>query len=101
LKKSWGYAIAAVILGSVLIIVPTWLFITRAAPSGTDALSFRDTRELMPPFLTSEVQNHVEAISSKEVEALGISVVVALVIYVLIKPRTTRPSDVWPQFRSQ
>ncbi len=101
MKKAWGYTTAAVILGLALILVPTWLFITRTAPSTTDALSFRDTRELIPPFLTSEGQSHVEAVSSKEAEALGISVAVALVIYVLIKPRTARPSNVWPRFRSQ
>ncbi|MDH5634959.1 MAG: hypothetical protein OEY30_03930 [Candidatus Bathyarchaeota archaeon] len=99
MNKALGYVVVAVVLGLALIIVPTYLFLVQASDqgsfSGQDSFSAR-----FPLIERSEYSNHVEKVSAKELEVLGVSFVIASVVYVLFKRKTPRHDYMWPLLRS-
>ncbi len=77
------YVATAIVLGLVITLVPTWIFI-----GGADAdhqYSLRDANAL--PFLETTAGNHVDLVSFEELGILGFSVLTASVVYVVSKRR--------------
>jgi len=97
MNKALLYVATAIILGLALTLIPTWL-IVRADQYDKHFWGFAQFRgaEEIPPFLYYSEQNNVETVSPREVEVLGISFVVALVVYIAFKRRTPRHDYIWP-----
>jgi hypothetical protein len=91
-NKALGYVVVAVILGLALILVPTYLFLVQASDLGY--FSGQGS------FGQSEYSNHVEKVSARELEVLGVSFVIASVVYILFKRKTPRHNYMWPLSRS-
>ena len=85
MNKAMPYIVLALFLGLLLILVPTWFFLVKADEQGTHTMVF--TRQL--PLIDYAERNHIETLSFKEVEVLGISFVIALVVFVLFKRRSS------------
>jgi hypothetical protein len=98
-NKALGYVVVAVILGLALILVPTYLFLVQASDLGS--FSGRGSFGAKLPLIgQSEYSNHVEKVSAKELEVLGVSFVIASVVYILFKRKTPRYNYMWPLSRS-
>lgn len=97
MNKALVYITAALILGLAMTLLPTWFLLARADQQEKSAQILAQHI----PFLENTEQNHVETVSPREVEALGISFVAASVIYILFKRRTPRRDYVWPPIRQQ
>jgi hypothetical protein len=98
-NKALGYVAVAVILGLSLILVPTYLFLVKAGDqgffSGQGSLAAR-----LPLIGQSEYSDHVEKVSATDLEVLGVSFVIASVVYILFKRKTPRHDYMWPLSRS-
>ena len=92
MNKAMPYMVLALFLGLLLILVPTWFFLVKADEQGTHTMVF--TRQL--PLIDYAERNHIETLSFKEVEVLGISFVIALVVFVLFKRRSSNDYYPWP-----
>ncbi|UCB61135.1 MAG: hypothetical protein JSW72_03525 [Candidatus Bathyarchaeota archaeon] len=82
------YVATAIVLGLVITLVPTWIFIGGADVLGQAAdhqYSLRDANAL--PFLETTAGNHVDLVSFEELGILGFSVLMASVVYVVSKRR--------------
>ena len=99
MNRALGHVVIAVVLGLALILVPTYLFLVQASDqgsfSGQDLLAAK-----LPLIERSEYSNHVEKVSAKELEVLGVSFVIASVVYILFKRKTPRHNYMWPLSRS-
>lgn len=89
MNKALLYVVIAIALGLVMTLIPTYLFLVKADQYGKIIPRFASIEDFVPPLLDSE-QNHVETVSPREMEILGISFVVASIVYVLFKRRTSR-----------
>jgi hypothetical protein len=98
-NKALWYVVVAVILGLALILVPTYLFLVKAVDQGSSS-GQRSLAARLPLIGQSEYSDHVEKVSAKELEVLGVSFVVASVVYILFKRRTPRRNYMWPLLRS-
>ena len=102
MNKAAVYVATAIILGLVTTLLPTCLFLVNAdqqeklAEAFARSLSGKDFRL---PLLDYSEQNHVGAISAREVEILSISFVVASIVYILFKRKTPKRVHIWPSVR--
>ncbi len=92
MKKTLLYIAIAIVLGLLMTLIPTWLFLVEADEQGKLTETFG--RRL--PFLGPSERNHVEPISTRDVETLGISFIIASIIYVLFRRKTPRRNYIWP-----
>jgi len=90
-NRSAVYVATAVVLGLVMMFVPI-LFFIRADEYGGDVFSVRDANSL--PFSEKTGYNHIEAVSYEEVEILVLSFVIASMVYVLFKRKTSKHEHV-------
>lgn len=95
--KTTLYVASAVILGFAVVALPTLFFLVQAGP---DRESSQDT------FFSGESrstwaldQNHVEMVSTRDLEILGISFFVASVVYILSRRKETKRDITWPLSR--
>jgi len=100
-NRALVYVITAVVLGLAMTLVPTWLFLASADQHGKPgirgaSLQFR-SEDLIPPLLKE--QNNNGSVSSKEVEVLGISFIVASIVYIAFKRKMPRRDYIWPPMR--
>ncbi len=95
MKKTSLYITVAVALGITMILVPTWFFLFNVNQYGEYDVSF--ARHI--PLVEYPEQDLAETVSSRELEFLGISFFVALVIYILFRQRIPRSDNIWPPFR--
>lgn len=98
MNKALLYVVIAIALGLAMTLIPTSLFLVKADQYGKIIPRFARIEDFVPPLLDSE-QNHVETVSPREVEVLGISFVVASIVYVLFKRKTPRHDYTWPPMR--
>ena len=98
MNKALGYAVIAVILGLVLTLVPAYLFIANASDQGWSPEQRSFTLKF--PLIGQSDSNHIEKVSAKELEVLGVGFVVASAVYILFKRRTPRRNYVWLPPRS-
>jgi len=96
IKRSLIYFSTAIVLGLVMMLVPTWFFVG-ADEYGKAAYSVRDANSL--PFFESTEHNHIETVSSDEVGILALSFVIASMIYFIFKRKTLKHEHIWPPFR--
>jgi len=101
MNKTIAYIVTAIILGLVMTLVPTWLFLVKADQQEklAEVLAHFSRRDLRPPFLGYSEQNHVETVSPREVEILGVSFIVASIVYILFKRKTPKHDYTWPLIR--
>lgn len=101
MNKAIAYVVTAIILGLVMTLVPTWLFLVKEGQQEKleEVFAHFSSEGLRPPFLDYSEQNHVEAISHREVEILGVSFVVASIVYILFKRKTPRHDYIWSPIR--
>jgi len=98
-NKALRYIAVAVTLGLALILVPTYLYLVQA--SGQHSFSSPDLSAARLPLIgQSEHVNHVERVSARELEVLGMSFVIASVVYLLFKRKPPRHDYLWPLPRS-
>jgi len=93
MNKALVYAVTAISLGIVMMLLPTWFFLegdvhpqlsyalTRLASGQTPLIEYQE-RDLSDP------------ISSREVGILGVSFVAASIVYMLFR-RTPRQNRIW------
>lgn len=91
MNKTLAYVVIAIILGLAMTLTPTWLFFAKADQRGERREGWWSVQTL-PDY---SGQNHVETVSSKEVEVLGISFVVASIVYFLFKRKTPTRIYTW------
>ena len=77
MKKSLVYTIAAISLGIMTIFIPTLLFSVQ-----TDQPKLGETIFMIPLMKQSE-RSYMEPISSKGIEAISISFLVASIVFIL------------------
>lgn len=103
MNKALLYIATAIILGIATMLIPTWVFLVKAGQEErlTEAFTRAFTSEegIRPPLQDFE-QNHLEAISSREVEVLGVTFVAALIAYALFKRRPRKNEYIWPLLRT-
>jgi hypothetical protein len=92
------YIVIAIVLGLAMTLVPTSLFLVNADRYRKAMPCFAGIEDFVPPLLDLE-QNHVETVSPREVEILGVSFVVASIVYVLFKRKTQSHDYIWPAIR--
>ena len=90
-----------VILGFTFIFIPTWIVFETNEPGkfGSALWQFARAEDLTLPLIDYPEKDPPQ-VTSKEVEALGISFVVASVIYILFKRKTSRTPLPWLPTRS-
>jgi hypothetical protein len=99
-NKSAVYVATAIVLGLAMTLVPALFFVMCADEYGKDAqYSYSVRGENLPPLLESTEHNHIKTVSSEEVEILAFSLVIASIVYVLFKRKTSKYEHVWPPFR--
>jgi len=98
MSRALIYVVIAITLGLAMTLVPTSIFLVNADRYGKAIPRFASIEDFVPPLLDSE-QNHVGTVSSREVEVLGFSFVVALIVYVLFKREAPRHDYIWPPIR--
>ena len=100
MKKTLLYAATAIALGLATIVGPT-MFLVGTSQQGdlVQALASFARAENTLPLLDYSEQNHVEAVSSREVAVLGISFAVASVAYILFRRKIPRRDHTWPLVR--
>ena len=81
-NKHVVYVAIAVILGLVIILLPTWVFFATTAERG-QAVFVRS--EGVIPFLDYAEENHVQTVSPKEFGLFGVSLVAASIVYFLFR----------------
>lgn len=87
------YAVIAISLGVVMILLPTWLFIQGIAqPKISFALS--RLTSVQPPLIEHQERGYSDAISQRDWGILGISFIVASIVYILFR-RTPRQNKLW------
>jgi len=91
----------AFILGFTFILVPTWIVFETNEPGklGSALSQFARAEDLTLPLLDYPEKDTYK-VTSKEVEALGISFAVASIVYLLFKRKTTRTDLPWLPTRS-
>ncbi len=86
MNKAIGYTAIAITLGLAIILVPTWFFI-HLDQQGQFMNLYVTERSATPPWLYSQ-DNNIQPISPVDMEILGISFVVASIVYILFKRKT-------------
>lgn len=101
MNRTLLYVIIAITLGLAMTLVPTSLFLVKADQYEklTEAFAGLTGAENLRLPLLDYSENHVETVSPREVEILGVSFVVALIVYVLFKRETPRHDYIWPPIR--
>ncbi len=103
MNKSLLYIATAIVLGIAVMLIPTWIFLVKAGQEErlTEAFAraFSGGEGIRPPLQDFE-QNHLEAVSSREVEVLGVTFVAALIVYTLFKRRPRKNEYIWPLLRT-
>jgi hypothetical protein len=89
MNRTAVYVTLAIFLGLATTLLPSWVFLSRAANDPKPSVQFASEGL---PFIDAREQNHVELVSSKEVGVLGSSFLVALAVYGIFR-RRTRPHD--------
>lgn len=87
MNRAAVYVATAIVLGLVMIFVPI-LFFIRADEYEGDVFSVRDANS--PPFSEKTGYNHIETVSYEEAEILVLSFVIASMVYVLFKRKTSK-----------
>lgn len=82
MNKRVVYVAIAVILGLVIILLPTWVFFAKTVEPGK--AEFLRSKGAIP-FLDYPEKNHVETVSPKEFGVFGISLVAASIVYFLFR----------------
>jgi hypothetical protein len=100
-NRALVYVITAIVLGLAMTLVPTWLFLVNADQHGKPgmwgaSLQFRSEASI-PPLLKE--QNNNGTVSSKEMEVLSISFIVASIVYIAFKRKIPRRDYIWPPMR--
>jgi len=98
-NKALGYVVVAVFLGLALTLIPTYFFLVQASDQ-VPSFGQNSFGAKLPLIERSEYANHVEKVSAKELEVLGISFVIASGVYILFKRKTPRHNYLWPLSRS-
>ena len=93
-------AVAVVIgiaLGLVSILAPTWILVEATQLGRIPGIlsGFSWPEDLRLPLIDYSDRNHVERVTAREVKVLGISFVVASVMYVLFRRKVPRPDYAW------
>ncbi|MFQ6068097.1 MAG: hypothetical protein ACE5KD_00985 [Candidatus Bathyarchaeia archaeon] len=96
MNKALAYITAAIVLGLVMTLIPTWFFVVKA--NRDEKLGARTSAWKLPLLDYSE-QNRIETVSSRDVEILSISFIVASIVYVLFKRRIHKHDYIWPLIR--
>ena len=93
MNKTLVYAVTAISLGIVMMLLPTWFFLEG---DGHPQLSYALTRLAagQTPLIEYQEIDHSDHISPKEVGILGVSFVAASIVYMLFR-RTPRQSKIW------
>ncbi len=92
MTKAVMYVAIAVILGLVMTLVPTWLFIATIRGTTNIESYFAASRI---PMVDYPEENHVESVSSRELGILSGSFVVASIVYFLFRRKTRGYNYAW------
>jgi len=100
MNKALVYVVIAIFLGLATALIPTWIFIVRGDSYGKVVPRSANYERGGLPLLEYSEQNGGPAISSREVEVLGISFFIAVAVFLLVKRKAPRHDYLfWPPSR--